>query len=123
PGEGRAGLLGHADEHLAGHADDGAVTRRPRAAPRDHGRGRLRTLLTPRPASRPARARGDDPRGAGSIGRLSQDQDPYGQWPAARLGGIATYGLEPGDQAVGPLPAAEEEKDVYGHCEAEQREA
>jgi hypothetical protein len=29
PGEGRAGLLGHADRHRQRHADDGAVSRRP----------------------------------------------------------------------------------------------
>ena len=55
-GEGRADLLGHADEHLARHADDGAVARRPRAAQRHHARGGLRALVAARPASGPARA-------------------------------------------------------------------
>ena len=45
PGEDRADLLGHADEHLARHADDGAVARRPGAAPassRPRSRSRAR---------------------------------------------------------------------------------
>ena len=53
PGEDRADLLGHADEHLARHADDGAVARRPGAAP---------TSSRPRLPSR-ARRRPDQLRG------------------------------------------------------------
>ena len=60
PGEGRADLLGDADEHLARDADDGAVARRPRAAPRDHARDRVRALVAPRSAPGPARARRHD---------------------------------------------------------------
>ena len=40
-----------------GHADDGAVARRPRPAPGGHVRGRLLALDAARPAARPARAR------------------------------------------------------------------
>ena len=57
PGEDRAGLLGDADELLARHADDGAVARRPGAAPGDHVRRRLLALDAAGAAARPAGAR------------------------------------------------------------------
>ena len=44
PGQGRAGLLDHADRHPAGHADDGAVARRARPAQDRHLRGRAVAL-------------------------------------------------------------------------------
>ena len=60
PGEGRADLLGHADEHVARDADDGAVARRPGAPQRHHARACVRALLPARSASGPARALGPD---------------------------------------------------------------
>ena len=111
PGEGRADLLGDADEHLARDADDGAVPRRPRAAPRDHARGRLLALVAARPAARPARAlRLDEPR----LRRLPTAPPPRPRpHPRTAYGSPRrckqTHGPEEGDQAVGPRPAAEEE--------------
>ena len=57
PGQGRADLLGHADELLARNADDGAVARRPGHAPGDHLRHRVLPLDAAGSAPRAARAR------------------------------------------------------------------
>src|SRR3954471_24007179 len=58
PGEGRAGVLGHADRHREGHADDGAVPRRPDPARRDRARRGAVPLQPAGAAARLARARG-----------------------------------------------------------------
>jgi twitching motility protein PilT len=57
-GEDRAGLLRHADEHGARHADDGAGARRPRDSPRRRSRPGLVALEPARPAHRHPRALG-----------------------------------------------------------------
>ena len=57
PGQGRADLLRHADEHGARHADDGAVARRSDPAPRRRLRRRSLAFEPARPADRVARAR------------------------------------------------------------------
>ena len=57
PGEGRADLLGHADQHVARHADARAVARRSDAAARDHAGRRDGRHEQARPARRAAGAR------------------------------------------------------------------
>ena len=98
PGEDRADLLGHADEHRARHADDGAVARRPRAAPGDHARGR----------ASPAR-RGPTSCAACSSAPASTDfasaessADATASGRARLAGGLEHGGPEEGDQALRP---------------------
>ena len=105
-----------------GHADDGAVARRPRAARRHHARARVRALVPTRSASGPARALGHDELSPHRPPATAAPPatDPSRERASARQGGIETRGLEQGDQAVGPRPAAEEEEGARRR-QAEQR--
>src|SRR6266700_2662639 len=94
-GEGRAGLLGHADRYGQGNADDGAVARRPRDPEGDHARGCAEPLQPPRAAVRPV----GTGRGCYHLGgrRLGESA---AQRHAAGRGGITRGRLEQGSQAL-----------------------
>ena len=132
PGEGRAGLLGHADRHRRGHADDGAVARRPDPA-RRRSRSTSRSRAPAGPSSSSAcssvpastfpaaasRAR-SEPAGGGGVadGRLERRRSCSREEPAAgaasaRDGSPLARAVEEarcrGAQPVAPVPSGRAE--------------